>query len=99
MLALDHSPRQLSPQQLRVLALMEVDIYQRRLAPPPVRGWPEEDCASPLARALALAGGMADVGAWCSAWLDAGLTLPDLGVLRASPSAKRAFWQQLRARR
>lgn len=89
----------LSRQQLQVLAVMEVDVYQRRQPPAPVRGWHAADCASPLARALALAGGVTDAGRWSQAWLDAGLSLPDLELLRKSPAAKRALWQQMRARR
>jgi hypothetical protein len=103
--------RPLTKSQSRALALMEVDVYQRRKLPRAVHatdgapaefssgGWSEADCASPLACAVARAAGMPDAHAWSAAWLQSGLLLPDLGELRARPAAKRALWQQLRARR
>lgn len=95
--------------QRRVLALMEVDVYQRRHLPvlaesavvtaAPPSGWSDADCAQPLARAIARAGGMADVAAWSAAWLQAGQSLPDLAGLRTAAAAKRALWRLMRARR
>lgn len=111
MSALDLSARRPpSASQLRALALMEVDVYQRRGLPrsrvdaaasggTAPRVWSEAEFALPLARALARAAGMADAAAWSAAWLQAGLALPDLAELRAAPAAKRALWRQMRARR
>jgi hypothetical protein len=97
----------LDPGQLRALALMEVDVYLRRQLPglaqggmpavAPLRsGWSEAECALPLARAIARAGGMADAAAWSAAWLQAGRPLPDLAELRTA-AARRALWRQMRA--
>ncbi len=103
--------RPLTPSQSRALLLMEVDVYQRRQLPRspaaavgpsaglPFAGWSEVDCALPLARAVARAGGLVDAAAWSAAWLQAGLPLPDLADLRARPAAKRALWLQMRSRR
>jgi hypothetical protein len=99
----------LDPGQRRVLALMEVDVYLRRHLPGLAQGsapavasprsaWSEADCALPLARAIARAGGMADAAAWSAAWLQAGRALPDLAELRTA-AARRALWRQMRAHR
>jgi hypothetical protein len=99
----------LDPGQRRALALMEVDVYLRRQLPgqaqrsvpavaPLLSAWSEAQCALPLARAIARAGGMTDAAAWSAAWLQAGRTLPDLAELRTA-AARRALWRQMRAHR
>lgn len=90
-------PRALSAQQRRVLALMEIDVYQLRTQPVQASGTcpPADD---PLARAIARAAGHATVADWCAAWLAAGQALPDLTELRALPAAKRSLWQRMRGR-
>lgn len=92
--------------QRQTLALMEVDVYQRRRLPQvaaqPVTdqrpAWDSATAELPLARAIARAGGCADAALWSVAWASAGAALPELARLRADPAAKRALWRQLRAR-
>jgi hypothetical protein len=105
------APSPLTASQARALALMEVDVYLRRRLPRSLAaagvpsgetsaaGWSEADCALPLARAVARAGGLSDAAAWSAAWRQAGLPLPDLADLRVSAAAKRALWLQMRSRR
>lgn len=95
----------LTPRQQAVLAAMDVDLYQRRRLPPVALAdgtlaavWSPDDGRTPLAGALARAAGTVDVAQWCREWQAAGLSLPDLAQLRASPAAKRSFWRLLRAR-
>lgn len=105
MSALEQLPfRALTANQQGVLAVMEVDLYRRRQLPrvtlpagSPAVTWSDADCLSPLARAVAHAAGTTDVARWCRDWRAAGKALPDLAQLRASPAAKRALWQLLRA--
>ncbi len=93
--------------QLRALALMEVDVYLRRHVGLPAEtadaaaallpGWSDIESAMPLARAIARAGGMADAAAWSAAWLRAGQSLPDLAELRKAAAPRRALWRLMRA--
>jgi hypothetical protein len=98
----------LSAAQTQVLAVLEIDVYRRRVLPItvsddetvadvlPTAAWADQDSA--LARALAQAAGVADVAQWCAQWLALGETLPDLARLRADAGAKRSFWGRLRQR-
>lgn len=101
--ALEHRPhRPLGAGQRQALAVMGVDVYQRRrlpAAPAPAGTAPEDWLADALARAIARAAGHADAGEWSRQWLARGQSLPDLGELRAKPSAKRALWRLLRRQR
>lgn len=98
--------RALTAGQRSALAVMEVDLYERRKLPratapggTATSTWSDAQAASPLARAVARAGGTTDVAQWCCDWQAAGLCLPDLAALRALPAAKRELWRLLRARR
>lgn len=103
MVTLDQRPhRPLGADQRQALAVMGVDVYQRRRLPgPPARAGtaPEAWMQDPLARAIARAAGHADPGEWSQRWLALGHPLPDLHELRARPAAKRALWRLLRRQR
>ena len=96
---LPHRPLGEGPR--RALAVMGVDVYQRRRLPQPPQPAgtaPDAWLQDSLARAIARAAGVADVAEWSRQWLARGRSLPDLAELRARPAAKRALWRLLRQR-